>query len=84
MQILTIAKRYITMTTQDNDITERTQPAISDVTGSTNRIAGAIEHCTHDRKHGRKEIKDIVRCCTCMCWYHMDYLNVTKIEAKGF
>lgn len=51
---------------------------------STKYETSTSRHCTVTCKHDRKERKEMLRCCTCMVWYHLDCLCISKAEAKGF
>ena len=41
------------------------------------------DYCTDDCGKGRKDTGDMIRCCMCAQWFHLECLNLNKAEATG-
>ena len=39
--------------------------------------------CLENCLHGRKDSKDMLRCCLCAQWFHLDCVNLPPPEATG-
>ncbi len=44
---------------------------------------GPTTYCVEDCSKGRKDSGDMIRCCLCAQWYHLECLNINKTEATG-
>ena len=40
-------------------------------------------YCVEDCTKGRKDLGDMIRCCLCAQWYHLECINIDKTEATG-
>ncbi len=41
------------------------------------------DYCVEGCKKNRKETGDMIRCCMCAHWFHLECLNLSKAEATG-